>query len=351
MIQNGKVSDEAIVDAFQATLASVRKKTETFRVPDILLELRRSLNDRTYKPDRYDCFVVRDPKIREIFAPSFRDRIVHHIFVDPLIPHFEKHFIHDSFANRTGKGTHKAVQRLQYFMHRMESEGKMGYVMQCDIRSYFTSIDKDTLFDIFSRKLEKIRAFSREDKDFFLFLAREILEKDPTENPRFTGNGHLLRTIPREKSLFRRPKGIGLPIGSYSSQFFSNVYLNELDQFIKHTLKVKNYVRYVDDFAIVAPDTETLAVWRDQIDGFLGNTLSLSLHPAKTKILPCHQGADFLGYIVRPSHLLVRNRNIRSLKGRIRFFRYLLNPIGCMQAYPPEGTNIAKRHHRGEFTP
>lgn len=289
MILNGKADDVEIVRAFRATIGSVRKKTETFDVPDILLELRRALNTRTYVPDRYDCFVVRDPKIREIFAPSFRDRIVHHIFVDPLIPYFEKHFIHDSFANRPGKGTHSAVARLQYFMRRTVDEQGSAYVMQCDIRSYFTSIDKRKLFLIFERKIRKFSDISDANKDFFLFLAKRILEKNPAENPRFTGNRHLLQTIPREKSLFGKAEGIGLPIGSYSSQFFSNIYLGELDQFVKHTLKVKNYVRYVDDFAIVAPDTRTLAVWRDEIEIFLQKTLSLSLYPKKTRIFPCHQ--------------------------------------------------------------
>lgn len=215
-----------------------------------LTQLALDLQQGAYRPSRSVCFVTTSPKLREIFAADFRDRIVHHLVVRELEGIWEPKFIHDSFASRKGKGTHAAVKRLQGFLWRATcSMKKPAWYLQLDIRSFFMCIDKDILFAM----LEKALANMEEQKRCgLLYLLCRIIYHDCTADYRFKGSPAMLDKVPAHKSLFTCETGKGLPIGNLTSQFFANVYLNELDQFVKHTLKCRCYVRYVDDFVLVS---------------------------------------------------------------------------------------------------
>lgn len=186
-------------------------------------------------------------------------------------------------------------------------------------------------------------------------VATAILTQSPTQPPpRPSGQRHLLAQVPPHKSLFAAPPGVGLPIGSLTSQFFANVYLNELDQFVKHTLKARAYLRYVDDFCLLADDPATLLGWKAQIEAFLRERLHLTLHPHKVVLQRCTQGLDFLGQIVFPHHSLMRQRSVRALRKRIRYFWHLLHPPGlclhcvwpCQAEGQPQLCRVGTNPHR-----
>jgi hypothetical protein len=282
-------------------------------VENNLYNLYTELKNETYRPGRSICFVVTYPKLREIFAADFKDRIVHHLLVARLEPYYEKRFIYDSYACRKDKGAHKAVLRLRKFSRQNK------YYLQIDVKNFFTSIDKNTLYSIFLKG-----KFNKETRS----LLKKMIFHDPTSNYYLKGDGNLFSKIPPCKSLFYTPKNRGLPIGNLTSQFFANVYLNEVDQYIKRTLKVKHYIRYVDDMILLSDDKNQLLKWRDEINGFLSEKLKLSLHPGKDRIGAVENGIDFLGYIVRPNYILSRRRVAGNLKKKLNLFNkgyYLLS--------------------------
>lgn len=275
-----------------------------------LCRLERELKTRSYQPARSVCFVVKKPKFREVFAADFRDRVVHHVLVDYLERIFEPRFIFDSWACRAGKGAHNGVARLRKMARRVTANGTRGaFFLQMDVKNYFGSIDKALLLNLLRR------ATSRSD---VLWLAERIINSDCKRNCVFKGNRGLFALLPPHKTLFNAPAGRGLPIGNLTSQFFANVYLNEMDQFIKRGLKVKHYVRYVDDFILLSESAEELAAWRGQITDFLRRNLQLDVHPQKQRIAPVSDGMDFLGYIVRPGYMLARRRVVNNFKRELK---------------------------------
>lgn len=282
------------------------------RAEENILRLSSELRNRTYRPSRSILFAARKPKLREIFAADFRDRIVHHILIDQLEKIWEPVFIHDSYACREGKGTHAGVERLQSFLRKITTNGKRrAYFLQLDIKDFFTSINKEILFKLLKRKIQ--------DPEI-LWLTELLLFWDCTSSYLRCGDPDLLKYVPSNKSLFGKANERGLPIGNLTSQFFANVYLNQLDQFVKHTLKAKYYLRYVDDFVILSLDRAELSTFLEKIDAFIPS-LKLTLHPRRRKLLPVSNGIDFLGYIVRHNYILVRRRVISNLKEKIKSFR------------------------------
>jgi retron-type reverse transcriptase len=273
------------------------------------LKLQRELIGHTYKPGKSICFIVTKPKAREIFAADFRDRIVHHVLVSYLEPIFERKFIDQSYACRKGKGAHRTIFDLERYIG-MVTKGKKeeAWYLQLDIQSFFVSLKKNILFEILKKQVKNPEV---------LWLAETIISYDPTCNYYRKSQLSLFDLIPDHKSLFKVAPGQGLPIGNLTSQFFANVYLNELDQFVKHTLKAKYYMRYVDDFVILSQDKNQLIKWRDEISSFLEGRLKLRLHPKKQILQKIANGIDFVGYVVKPSHTLIRRRVIRSLKEKL----------------------------------
>jgi retron-type reverse transcriptase len=277
-----------------------------------LLELEHELKYRTYRPSRSILFAAKKPKLREIFASDFRDRVVHHILVRELENIWEPIFIHDSYACRVGKGTHKAVVRLKSFLCKITKNGNIrAYYLQLDIKDFFISINKNILFEILKKRVA--------DQDL-LWLIETVLFWDCTKSYIAKGDKNLLRNIPKNKSLFGKDNLRGLPIGNLTSQFFANVYLNELDQFVKHNLKVNYYLRYVDDFVILSHDKKQLVTFREEIGKFLTKKLVLRLHPRRRKLSSVSSGINFLGYIVRHNYVLVRRRVVNNLRHKLHDF-------------------------------
>lgn len=271
-----------------------------------LLDLERQLQNRTYKPGRSIAFVIQKPKTREIFAADFADRVVHHLLFNYLSPIFERTFIYDSWACRKGKGTHRAMLRLKKFANQIEKEGRRNgvscpYYLKMDIKSFFASIDQRILYDLIQRKVKN---------EEILWLAKVIIFHDCAHDiaPKIQSRPSLFDKLPPEKSLFTAERGKGLPIGNLTSQFFANVYLDELDRFVKHELKAKYYLRYVDDFLILDESEEKLEEYRVKIIEFVADKLALKVHPDKHFIKPVGSGIDFVGYFVRSDYVLIRKR-------------------------------------------
>lgn len=282
-----------------------------------LFSLQNRLNKKNYEPGRSICFVVKEPCPREIFAANFEDRIVHHFLVNEIIEAGEKAFICDSFSCRKNKGTHLAVKRVRKFIRQItRNENEKAFYIKLDISGFFMSINHNILFDILKEMILKQNKSNLWKKDI-LWLAEKIIFHKPTKNYIIKGDTQLFNLIPQRKSLFHSPENKGLPIGNYSSQFFSNLYLNKLDQFIKRELKCKYYVRYVDDFIILSKNIKFLKIFENKIKLFLSENLNLNLNPRKTKIQKLEKGLDFLGYFIKLDHILVKNKVIKRFKERI----------------------------------
>jgi len=277
-----------------------------------LVRLEHSLKNHTYHPSRSVLFTAKRPKQREIFAADFKDRVGHHILVNELEKIWEPIFIYDSYACRKGKGTHRAATRLRKSLRSVTANGNIkAYYLQLDIKDFFTSINKQILFEFISKKVSEPET---------LWLTETILFWDCTRSYIPKGAKQLLLNIPFNKSLFGKNNKRGLPIGNLTSQFFANVYLNELDQFIKHILKVKYYLRYVDDFVLLSRNKKELFQWEERIRQFLSVRLNLQLHPKRRKLQPVSNGIDFLGYIIRHNYILVRRRVVNNLKSKLKEF-------------------------------
>jgi hypothetical protein len=279
---------------------------------DRLLEIQEQLNAGKWRPSAPTCFIAKQPKAREIHAPTFADRVVHHLVVPKLEAIFDRGFIHGSFANRDNKGTHAAVRRLQGFVREVDSGQGGGCYLQLDIRNFFASIHRPTLWSLLKPRMEKAATPMPMMKSVHALLtwpiARTGVNFRCTESER--------AAVPPHKRLENAAPGCGIAIGNLSSQFFANVYLDRLDQFVKHELKARRYVRYVDDFVLVHNEWEQLAEWHSKIIDFLRDELRLSLKDG-TKLEPLTRGIDFLGYVVFPTHTITRRRVIGHCREKL----------------------------------
>ena len=261
------------------------------------LKLERELVSGRYRPGRYTVIEVFDPKHRKVSAAPFRDRVVHHAFCAVGEPIFERGFIHDSYANRKGKGTHRAVARYEKFRDRFR------HVLRCDIYRYFPAIDHAIL----KRDLHRRLACERT-----LDLADRIIDGSNRQEPvniHFPGDD-LFTPFERRR---------GLPIGNLTSQFFSNLYLDGFDRFCKEVLRAKGYLRYVDDFALFHDDLDQLTEWCRRIERYLEGR-RLRLHPHKTHIAPTSDPATFLGFVLLPGGHVTSS--IRAYSLRMRAVRW-----------------------------
>lgn len=260
-----------------------------------LLALQRELKSKTYQPGPYTTFNIYEPKQRLISAAPYRDRVVHHALCSEIMPIFERTFIADSYANRLGYGVHRALRRFIHFARTSR------YVLQCDIQKYFPSIDHEILKAMLRRKLKCPDT---------LWLIDTIIDHSNEQIPvhnLFPGDD-LLTLVSRRR---------GLPIGNLASQFFANVYLSGLDHYVKEQLKVKKYVRYVDDFSLFSNDRSFLMDARLAIEDFL-DKFRLKIHPVKSQLFETRKGANFLGFRVLPNQIRVRRENLRRGKRRLK---------------------------------
>jgi RNA-directed DNA polymerase len=263
-----------------------------------LLALQDELISKTYQPGEYYSFYIHEPKRRLISAAPFRDRVVHHALCQVIEPIWERRFIHDSYANRVGKGTHRALDRTQEFARRYP------YVLQCDIRQFFPSIDVEIL------RAEITRLVADAD---VLWLCDQILA---------SGQGLVPETYQmnwfRGDDLLAALRRRGLPIGNLTSQFWANVYLNPLDQFIKRNLGGVAYLRYVDDFLLFASEKAALQTWRREIIDFLAG-LRLTLHENQAQVNPTGMGIPFLGFRIFPDHRLLKRRKVVNYRRKLKY--------------------------------
>lgn len=286
-----------------------------------LFKLEAELLNKEYKPSRSICFIVENPTPREIFAADFRDRVIHHLLINEIEEMGERALIFDTFSCRKGKGTHLAVKKLKRHIKKAtKNHRKTAFYAQLDISGFFMSIDHNILYGVFSKLISRQNK-SYQWKEDILWLARKIIFHKPINNYVVKGDVSLFDLIPSRKSLFYSREGSGFPIGNYSSQFFANLYLNEMDQFIKRKLKCKYYVRYVDDFILLDSDKERLKYFRDEIRNFLEKNLALRLSESKTKMQSIDKGIDFLGYFIKPMHALVRRKVVGRLKNKLYEFQ------------------------------
>ncbi len=281
-----------------------------------LFSLLSDLQSGKYEISRHICFVVAEPSPREIFAGDFRDRVVHHLLCNEIQPIFEEDFIDASYANRKGRGMHQAVRKLKFHLVRGGRDRQRLYYLKLDIKGFFRNIDKNILYEIVANKISNLRV-EKEWKKEVLWLAREIIMHDPTSDFIFKGRKETRNLIPKEKSLLFGDKSKGLPIGNLTSQFFANVYMNELDHFVKEKLGFERYIRYVDDFLILDEDEKGLKETTGKVSRFLEGRLQLRLCQDKTILLPTERGIDFLGYYIKPSHTLVRRKVVKRFKKRL----------------------------------
>lgn len=292
-----------------------------------LCSIQTQLTQHTWQPSPSVCFVAKRPKAREIHAPDFADRVVHHWLVPQLEAIYEPVFISHSFANRKHKGTHAAVKQLQGFVRQVHSGQGGGYYLQLDIHNFFNSIHRATLYGLLKNKLQKIHPNPPLQKEGtssqkILHIIHALLRHHPKRAVSYVrATQQELALVPPHKRLGNAAQGCGLPIGNLSSQFFANVYLNELDQFVKHTLKAKRYVRYVDDFVLVHPNKAQLEAWLVQIQDFLHTRLQLRLKD-DIKLQALTTGIDFLGYWLYPTHTLVRPRVIHHAHEKLSAWQY-----------------------------
>ena len=260
-----------------------------------LWKLHEELSTKTYQPGAYRSFFIYEPKKRQISAAPYRDRVVHHALTRVLEPIFEKTFIADSYACRKGKGTHAGVKRCQEFARRFR------YVLKADIQKFFPSLDHAILKAQVARKIK--------DPDV-LWLVAQIIDGSNLQE-------EVVNYFPGDDLFTPTERRRGIPIGNQTSQFFSNVYLDPLDHFIKDRLAIKGYVRYVDDILVYSDDKSHLADVQEQIRVFLLQ-LRLRLHPKKNVIFPVKEGIRFLGYRVYPTHRLLPKENVRRFCRRLR---------------------------------
>jgi retron-type reverse transcriptase len=264
-------------------------------VEDNLFLLGDELSAGIYQHGLYDKFIVRDPKTRMIHKAQVRDRVVHQLIFDYLLPIFEKRFIFDSYSSRVGKGTHRAVRRLWNFGREVsQNDTRPCWILKCDIKKFFDSVDQRRMFSLIEKRVADKRILS---------LIEKILGSYETQS------------------------GKGLPLGNLTSQLFANIYLHELDYHAKHFLKLKYYLRFNDDFAIAHQDKKILEDMGQEIQRFLERELALSLPREKIILRKFDWGMDFLGYVILPCAILPRTKTRRRILKNIKFDTRLSRPV------------------------
>lgn len=266
-----------------------------YNLENELFKLQEELQTKTYQPGDYRSFRIYDPKPRMISAAPYRDRVVHHALCNIIVPLIQRSFIFDSYANRLGFGTHRALERFVKYARTSR------YVLQCDIAKYFPSIDHEILKQLIRRKIK-----CRDT----LWLIDTIIDGSNLQEP-------VLHYFPGDNLLTPLSRRIGLPIGNLTSQFFANCYLNGFDHFVQEKLGFSKYVRYVDDFALFCDDRDALVAARIAIEEYLV-TLRLKVHPIKSQLFETQYGANFVGFRVLSDRIRVRSDNLRRARERLK---------------------------------
>ncbi len=283
---NHIISLENLYQAWREFVRGKKHKKDVmdfaFNLSNNIYQLHQDFKNKNYKHSGYQAFNISDPKPRHIHKASVRDRLLHHALYRSLYWHFNQQFIHDSYSCRLGKGTHKALSRFTHLARKASrNHTQTLWILKCDIKKFFASINQDILLKILTKHLT--------DQDIL----------------------NLLKTVIQSFSH-------GLPLGNLTSQLLVNIYLNEFDQFVKHQLKVKYYIRYADDFVLMSQDKDYLQNLLTKISYFLGQELKLSLHPHKVSLKTLASGLDFLGWVHFPDYKVLRTVTKRRMLKRIK---------------------------------
>jgi retron-type reverse transcriptase len=284
------ISVENLLDAWQEFVKGKRNRADALvferQLMANIFSLHERLAERTYRHSGYEAFSVSDPKPRNIHKASVSDRVLHRAIYRKLYPSFDRLFIADSFSCRVRKGTHKALDRFRTMAGKVSrNHTRTCWVLKCDIRKFFASIDHGVLLSILAARIC--------DKDV-LWLLSEVIGSFSSGMP-----------------------GVGLPLGNLTSQLFANVVMDPFDQFAKHRLKVRHYVRYADDFVFLSDERDRLIELLPQVSDFLSGTLRLTLHPDKIFLRTFASGVDFLGWVHFPDHRVLRTATKRRMMRRL----------------------------------
>jgi len=296
------ISVDNLLEAWKEFQKGKRSKKDvqdfSLYLMDNILDLHYDLVNHTYKHRSYQVFYIKDPKPRTIHKAQVRDRLLHHAIHRIMYPFFHRVFIADSFSCRVEKGTHKALNRFRDFSYKVSRNNtETCWVLKCDIKKFFASINHSILVDILKKYIPD---------ENMIWLLRQVI-----------------------KSFNSGKQGIGLPLGNLTSQLFANIYMNELDQFIKHKLKLKYYIRYSDDFIVLAENKAYLEKQIYSIQTFLQNNLQLELHQNKVFIKTLFSGVDFLGWVNFPNHRVLRT----STKKRMMHRMIICSRMETMNSY------------------
>ena len=286
------ISVENLLEAWKEFIKGKKQKKDVqifqMRFMNNILSLHGDLLNHTYKHGGYQAFKINDPKPRDIHKAKVRDRLLHHAIYRKSYSFFDRTFIADSYSCRLNKGTHKSVNRFRKFAHIVSKNNtRTCWILKCDIRKFFANTDHDVLLEILAQYVPAKNT---------LWLLQEVIGSFNAE----------------------RKTNVGLPLGNLTSQLFVNIYMNEFDQYIKHKLKVKHYIRYADDFVIFSGDKEYLKNIISEIADFLGEELKLELHPNKIFIKTFNSGVDFLGWVSFSDHRVLRTATKRRMLRRIK---------------------------------
>lgn len=282
-----------------------------------LFNLWTDLNHMNYEIGKSITFCVERPVKREVFAADFRDRIVHHLLINRINDILEKEFIEDSYSCRKGKGTDYGIRKCQeYLIKAIEGYSENAYIIKCDLKSFFMTIDKEKL----KRKLFKFidENYHKDENDvrFVKYLIELIILHEPQHNCIRKQSVDHWSNLPKEKSLFSCKQGYGLPIGNLTSQIFANFYLSDFDKFIKKQLGLDYYGRYVDDFFIICNDKYEANDVLKQIRKYLSDN-GVNLHPKKLYIQHLYKGIQFIGAVVKDNRIYISNRTKGSFYAKI----------------------------------
>lgn len=272
---------ENLLEAWKEFIVGKKNKKDiqefSMRLIDNIFSLHRDLSNHTYIHGGYQAFKINDPKPRDIHKATVQDRLLHHAIYRILYPFFDKTFIPDSYSCRNRKGTHKAINQFRKYFHKASrNKTRTCWILKCDIRKFFANIDHKILLEILAEYIP--------DKNIMRLLESVI------------------------GSFYSTRAGVGLPLGNLTSQLFVNIYMNKFDQFTKHKLKAKFYIRYADDFVILSPDKKWLESLISEIEKFLREVLRLEMHPDKIYIKTFSSGVDFLGMVNFSGHRIIRTK-------------------------------------------
>lgn len=282
-----------------------------------LISLRDSLLNKTYRPSRGTAHIIHNPVIREIFAASFRDRVVHHWMYDNVYDWWDARFIYDSYSCREGKGTKFGIERLAHHIQSCSDNYKEKvWVIKLDIQGYFMSLPREKLYERAMWGLNRqFEGDYGKKYEMLRFLWQQTIFDDPCKGVKKKGWPYDWMDLPDSKSLFKQPPGVGIVIGNLTSQLLSNIYLDQLDRYVVFDLKWKHYGRYVDDFYIVVTEEELPKAVSDieAIKKYLAR-IGLALHPHKVSIQPADRGVPFLGGVVYPGRVYPGKRIVRNAR-------------------------------------